>query len=47
MSLAQDELSPDQDAAYTQAKALLTAKDPSGLVIDSPALSNYKQWRDK
>lgn len=47
MSLAQDELSPDQDAAYTHAKALLAAQDATGLVIDSPALSNYKQWRDK
>jgi hypothetical protein len=47
MSLAQDELSPDQDAAYTQARALVTAQDANGLVIDSPALSNYKEWRDK
>lgn len=47
MNLAKDELSPDQDATYTQAKGLLTTQDPNGLVVDTPALSNYKQWRDK
>jgi hypothetical protein len=47
MSLAQDQLSPDQDAAYVQAKALLTIQDPNGLTIDSPTLSTYKQYRDK
>jgi hypothetical protein len=47
MSLARDKSSPDQDALYTQAKALLTTQDSNGLTTDSPALSNYKQYRDK
>jgi hypothetical protein len=47
MSLARDKSSPDQDALYTQAKALLTTQDSHGLTTDSPALSNYKQYRDK
>ena len=47
MVLAQDGLSAGQDAAYVQAKALLTTRDPSGLLIDSPALATYKQFRDQ
>jgi len=47
MSLARDKSSPDQDALYTQAKALVTAQDSHGLTTDSSALANYKQYRDK
>jgi hypothetical protein len=47
MSLAEDGLSADQDADYAQAKTLLTAKDETGLLKDSPDLAAYKQCRDK
>ncbi len=47
MVLAEDQLSADQDAAYVQATALLTAKDANGLSTDSVALATYKQYRDK
>jgi hypothetical protein len=47
MVLAQDVSSSGQDAAYNQAAALLTTSDANGLSIDSPALANYKQYRDQ
>jgi hypothetical protein len=47
MDLAVGDLSPDQKAAYTQARALLTVTDANGLASDSAALSTYKHCRDQ
>lgn len=47
MDLAAGDLSPDQKAAYTQARTLLTATDANGLTTDSPTLSTYKHCRDQ
>jgi len=47
MTLAGGDLSADQQSGYAQARALLTVTDANGLTTDSPALSTYKQYRDR
>ena len=46
MVLATDQMSNDEKAEYDQATALLTAKDSNGLLVDSPMVVSYKQYRD-
>jgi len=47
MDLARGEFSADQEAAYAQARSLLVVADANGLATDSPAVSLYKQYRDR